>query len=181
MGFAIAEAAIQAGHDVTLLAGPVSIRPPEKAKVLHFTSVADLQSALDANFDSCDVLVMTAAVGDFLVAEKSDQKLSRKAGPITLKLEPTPDVLANIASRKRPGQIVVAFAVEDGTPEAIEAKARQELSAKHTEISVVNTPKAFAASESFACIISADNILLPWAMRPKAELAGELIRLISSQ
>lgn len=181
MGFAIAEAAIRTSHDVTLLTGPVSIPPPEKATVLNFISIADLQSALDTNFDSCDVLIMAAAVGDFIVAEKAEKKISRKAGPITLRLDPTPDVLASIADRKRADQTVVAFAVEDGTPKAIETMARQKLIAKHADISVVNTPAAFASSESLACILSADKVLLPWAKRSKVELAGELVKLISSR
>ncbi len=181
MGFAVAEAAIRAGHDVTLLTGPVSAQLPEHVKVVPFVSVADLQAALDEHFDSCDVLVMAAAVGDFMIKEKLDKKLSRKAGPITLTLQPTPDILANIAARKKPGQTVVAFAVEDGQPQAIETKARHELVTKHADISVVNTPEAFTSTASLACILSADDTLLPWAKRPKTDLARELIQLISAQ
>ena len=181
MGFAVAAAAIEAGHEVTLLAGPVSLPHPEGAKVAEFVSVEDLASALSERFDACDVLVMAAAVGDFQLADSpAAGKLSRKAGPITISLEPTADVLASVARAKKPGQIVVAFAVEQGTPEAILAKARQELADKHADFSVVNTPAAFNSAESLACILDAENILLPWANRPKKDLARQLVRIIST-
>ncbi|RKY28581.1 MAG: hypothetical protein DRP83_00420 [Planctomycetota bacterium] len=181
MGFAVAAAAIEAGHEVTLLAGPVSLPPPEGAKVVPFTSVEDLASALAERCDACDVLVMAAAVGDFQLANgPAATKLSRKAGPITISLEPTDDILARVAQAKKPGQIVVAFAVEQGTPEDILAKARQELADKHADFSVANTPAAFNSAESLACILDAENILLPWAKRPKKDLARQLVRIIST-
>jgi phosphopantothenoylcysteine decarboxylase/phosphopantothenate--cysteine ligase len=183
MGFAVAAAAIEAGHEVTLLTGPVSLHPPEGAKVVPFTSVGDLASATSAHFDSCDVLAMAAAVGDFQLADgPAANKLSRQAGPVTISLEPTEDILATVAQAKRPGQIVVAFAVEDGPDEeAILLKARQELADKHADLSVVNTPAAFNSAESLACIIDAKNIPLPWAKRSKQDLARQLVRLISAR
>ncbi|MCD4823998.1 MAG: hypothetical protein K8S55_05285 [Phycisphaerae bacterium] len=181
MGFAVAAAAVAAGHDVTLLVGPGLADPPAGVVVVPFVSVADLQAGLDEHFDDCDALVMAAAVGDFHVANPAETKLSRKAGPVTIELLPTEDLLAGVAGRKRPGQTVVAFAVEDGTPEEIQAKARAELAAKRADFSVVNTPEAMGAAASLACILTAETILLPWAHREKRELARHIIKLLEAE
>ena len=88
--------------------------------VVPFVSVQDLKADLEERFDQCDALVMAAAVGDFRPEKILPYKLSRRDGPMTLKLYPTEDILAGLGQRKRAGQIIVAFAVEDVTPEQVE-------------------------------------------------------------
>ena len=181
MGVAVARAAIAAGHEVTLLLGAgATAEPPEGCRTVRFTSVEDLRQALDEHFGKCDALVMSAAVGDFRPERRSDGKLARADGPVTLRLLPTEDLLAGLAARKRPGQVVVAFAVEQPPPEAAEAKARAEMGPKGADFVVVNTPAAIGAHESLACILSADGLALPWASRPKEQLAAEIIRLLAT-
>jgi len=181
MGYAVAAAAAAAGHEVTLLTGPVALTPPAGCQVVRFVSVEDLQQAMGERFDACDVLVMTAAVGDFRPDKVSPAKLSRSCGPLTLRLIPTEDVLAGFRERKRRGQIVVGFAVEDGTPPQMEAKARSEMAAKGSDFTVVNTPAAMGARESSACILSPRKVLLPWGVRTKDELAGEIVAIVGSR
>ncbi|MBS3821482.1 MAG: hypothetical protein KGY81_06950 [Phycisphaerae bacterium] len=180
MGYAVAAAAREAGHEVTLLTGPVALDAPEGVTVQRFTTVAELKHVMDACFSDCDVLVMTAAVGDFTVAEKADSKLSRRGGPVQITLVPTEDVLANVAAGKGEGQFIVAFAVEDGPREQIETKARDELARKGGDIVVLNTPAAMDVDASEATILSASETLLPWARREKTDLAAEIIRLIDA-
>jgi phosphopantothenoylcysteine decarboxylase / phosphopantothenate---cysteine ligase len=178
-GYALAKAALAAGHDVTLLTGPVSLEPPTGCRIVSFVSVDDLEKAIDEHFPACDALIMAAAVGDFTV-EKMPGKLSRSSGPITLKLKPTPDLLAGCAAKRRPGQVLVAFAVEGGNREEAQARAAAKLAAKGADFIVVNPPEAMAGRESLACVIVAvGRIVLPWANRPKETLAAEIIRLIS--
>jgi phosphopantothenoylcysteine decarboxylase / phosphopantothenate---cysteine ligase len=172
MGFAVAAAAAAAGHEVTLLAGPVELPPPTGCQVVRFVSVEDLSAALAARFADCDALVMTAAVGDFRPERRVDGKIPRRGGAVTARLVPTEDVLAGLARGKRPGQVVVAFAVEDPPPAAAEAKARADLV-------VVNTPAAMGAQESDACILGSAGVLLPWGRRTKQELAEEVVKLLS--
>ncbi len=178
MGCAVAEAAVRAGHDVTLLAGRLASAMPEDCEIISFDSVDDLKAALHERFDACDVLVMAAAVGDFRPAETYPAKLPRAGGPITIHLIPTEDILGGLREKKRDGQIVVAFAVEDGPEDQIEAKARAEMAAKAADYVVVNTPAALAAEKSRACILSADAVVLPWATRRKKQLAEEIIKLM---
>ena len=178
MGFAVAEAAARAAHEVTLLAGPVPLEPPDPCRVVRFVTIDDLQAALAEHFDACDALIMTAAVGDFQPERALPGKIHRSDGPLVLRLFPTEDLLAGVAAGKRPDQIVVAFAVEAGPRKLVEAKAREEMADKHADYVVVNTPQAIAAPDSRACILRGDRVVLPWARRDKPKLAEEIIRLL---
>lgn len=178
MGYAVAGAAARAGHEVTLLTGPVSEQPPKGCRAVPFQTVAELKAALDERFDACDTLVMAAAVGDFRPERVLCGKIPRRAGPVTLRLVPTEDILAGLARRKRQGQIIVAFAVKAGPAEQIEAKARAEMAAKGADFVVVNTPAAMAQPRSRACILTPAGTVLPWAERTKDELAEAIVELI---
>jgi phosphopantothenoylcysteine decarboxylase/phosphopantothenate--cysteine ligase len=189
MGCAIAAAGRKAGDSVTLLHGPIDesilgdLAEDAGCQKIPFMSVADLQRALTEHFPACDALIMAAAVGDFYLAEpffEKTKKIHRSTGPITLELTPTPDVLAGVAAGKKENQKIVAFAVEDPPLEAAETKARSELKNKHADFVVVNTPDAFTAPQSQACILSADATLLPWARRDKLELAEHIVALLHS-
>ena len=182
MGCEVAAAAADA-HDVTLLIGgagaPAAIAPRlDAVRVVSFGGVGDLKEKLAGLFDGCDVLVMAAAVGDFRPAEPFEGKIPRAGGAVTLRLEPTEDILAGLAAGKRSDQIVVAFAVEDGPRERIEAKAMAEMEAKGADCVVVNTPSAMGSDESEACILIRQGVGLPWSYRPKEVLAREIVALI---
>ena len=182
MGCAVAEAAGEAGHNVTLLLakGLVASVTSEKITVVPFITVEDLNRELTARFADCEALVMAAAVGDFRVEEPTKTKLSRSAGPIDLHLVPTEDVVAGVAARKRNDQTVITFAVEDGALDEMEAKARVETAAKNADYVVLNRPAAIGCEESLACILSPAGVALPWAMRPKRQLAREILNLLTS-
>jgi phosphopantothenoylcysteine decarboxylase / phosphopantothenate---cysteine ligase len=191
MGYAVAAAALRRGHDVTLLTGPVATQPPESTRpaagkvarvgacrVVPFISVDGLSAAMRKHFPSADAVVMAAAVGDFRPARVSRRKLSRRGGPITLRLVPTKDVLAGAAAGKKPGQIVLAFAVEDGPRNRAVAKATSEMRRKNADFVLVNTPAAMGASQSEACILSPSGVALPWGRRNKSALAARIVRVL---
>ncbi len=180
MGYAVAAEAAAAGHDVTLITGPVAIEPPAGCEAVHFITVNELTQALEARFDDCDALIMSAAVGDFTVEKTSTGKISRSAGAVQITLEPTDDILAGVGRRKRRGQIIIAFALEDAPVEQAEAKARDEMKRKNADYVVLNTPAAMAADASEACILSSTGTALPWANRSKTDLARQIIALLTT-
>jgi phosphopantothenoylcysteine decarboxylase/phosphopantothenate--cysteine ligase len=175
MGYACAAAAAKAGHDVTLISGPVNLGAPPGCRLIRITSVEELQAELERHFPVCDGLLMAAAVGDFVVEGRMPHKISRKGGPITIRLVPTPDVLAGLTAKRRNDQVIVGFSVEDRHDEA---KARQEMIEKRCDYMVLNPPSAMVADESDACILGAKGLVLPWRHRRKEELAGEVVALL---
>jgi len=181
MGCAVAAAAAAAGHEVTLLLGPVAVVPPDGCRVVRFVSVDDLAAALAERFAQCDALVMAAAVGDFRPEARRAEKIPRRGGPIEILLIPTEDLLAGLAGSKRTSRTIVAFAVESGTHGAAEAKARAEMSAKGADFVVVNPPTAMGAEVGEACILSPRGAVLGWARRPKADLAQRIVRIIEGR
>jgi phosphopantothenoylcysteine decarboxylase/phosphopantothenate--cysteine ligase len=146
--------------------------------LVRFESVDDLRAALAERFDECDALVMTAAVGDFRPQRRVAGKIPRAAGAVTVRLVPTEDILAAMTAGKRPGQVVVAFAVETLPPAGAAAKAQAEMRAKGADFVVVNGPEAMDAPQSRACVLGAAGVVLDWETRTKDELAREIVRLV---
>jgi len=138
-GAAVAEAACESGHDVMLLLGPGPgpREHPHDCRVERFTTSQDLHQLLQANFPDHDVLIMMAAVADYRPAEVLDGKISSDQHiTLTLRLERTPDLLSQIISSKRPGQKVIAFALEPF--EQMQARAAAKLHRKGADAIVAN-------------------------------------------
>lgn len=180
MGCAVASAAVEAGHDVTILLGPCPAEPPAGCEVVRFTTAAELKRELESRFGDCDALVMAAAVGDFTSQPRASGKLRRSNGPVELRLLPTEDLLAGVAAGKRADQRIVAFAVEEGDEEQMSAVGRCKLVAKIADFIVVNSPAAMSAEASRAAILTGDEVLLPWGERTKMELAAEIVGLLTA-
>ena len=133
MGYAVAEAALRRGAKVILISGPTMLKPPSDAEFVQVQTARQMRDAVMGALDGATVVIKTAAVADFTPRHASDQKIKRK-GPITLELEPTPDILAEIAASK--GQrVVVGFAAE--THDTLE-NARKKLESKSLDAIVVN-------------------------------------------
>ncbi|UCF40608.1 MAG: bifunctional phosphopantothenoylcysteine decarboxylase/phosphopantothenate--cysteine ligase CoaBC [Gemmatimonadota bacterium] len=135
MGYRLAEAAYARGARVTLIAGPTTLEPPVGPDLVRITSTAELCAALEQSLPQADVLLMAAAPADFRPAERSDAKRPRADGPLTLSLEPTPDVLERTAAARRPGSVVVGFALEVGSGLT---RAREKLDQKRLDLVVLN-------------------------------------------
>jgi phosphopantothenoylcysteine decarboxylase/phosphopantothenate--cysteine ligase len=138
MGFALAEAARARGADVTVVAGPVSVDPPHGVTIVPVTTALQMQRELREAAPKADVVIMAAAVADYRPAHVSTQKLKRDGGPLTLTLEPNPDILAGLGAVKPKGQFVVGFALE--TQNGID-NARKKLMDKHADLIVLNSPE----------------------------------------
>ena len=179
MGLALASAAAEAGHDVTLLLGPGpddSASPPG-CRVMRFESTADLKRLLDDQWSKHQVLIMAAAVADFRPSTVFDGKLSRDTSkPLTLNLEPTSDLVAHMAATRRPNQRVVAFALEE--PEALQRRATEKLRRKNVDAIVANDLTSFEASHARAIWITADKVEQSPGRISKLELARWILSLI---
>jgi phosphopantothenoylcysteine decarboxylase / phosphopantothenate---cysteine ligase len=138
MGVAIAHEAAALGADVVLVAANVDLPGDPRVRRVPVATAAELQGALEAEFDACDVLVMAAAVVDFRPARVHEGKLKKTGGQedLEVRLERTPDILAGLAGRKRAGQTVVGFAAEHGGG-ALEY-GREKLTRKGLDAIVVN-------------------------------------------
>jgi phosphopantothenoylcysteine decarboxylase / phosphopantothenate---cysteine ligase len=136
MGWALADEAARRGAEVEVIAANVSLPRTPGVSYRDVTSAAELHDAALAAFERCDVLLMTAAVADFRPRDPAAVKLKKDAGPPRLELEPTPDVLAALGERRRPGQTLVGFAAETG-PDAVE-HGRGKLERKRLDLVAVN-------------------------------------------
>ncbi len=135
MGFALARAAWLRGADVTLIAGPTALAPPSFVDVVRVDSTQDLLQAVGTALPRADVLIMAAAPADYRPAKADAVKAKRAAGARDLVLEPTPDVLAQTLEKRKPGAVIVGFALETGDAAA---KAKDKLAAKRLDLVVAN-------------------------------------------
>ena len=138
MGFAIAEAAVERGAEVTLVTGPVSLTDVPGAKMVRVGTACEMKTAVDGAFPSAEIAVFSAAVSDFRPRTVSDRKLKKGADDEALahvELVENPDILASCGAAKREGQVVVGFAAE--TNDVI-GNARSKLSRKKADFIVAN-------------------------------------------
>jgi phosphopantothenoylcysteine decarboxylase/phosphopantothenate--cysteine ligase len=136
MGFAVAEAAAQAGAEVTLIAGPVSLAtPPGVTERIDVRSAAAMQAAVLERADQTDIYIGAAAVGDYRVAQTAPQKLKKHAGAeLALQLIENPDILASLAARD-PHPFLVGFAAET---HAVAEYAKEKLQRKQLGLIAAN-------------------------------------------
>ena len=138
MGYAIAAAAHARGANVTLVSGPTSIEPPSTDEVIKVRSAAQMYAAVMRAAEHADVVVMAAAVADYTPAAAAVGKIAKAAEPLTVTLEPTKDILADLgrASTRRPTPpVLVGFAAETGD---LLAKAREKRARKGADLIVAN-------------------------------------------
>jgi phosphopantothenoylcysteine decarboxylase/phosphopantothenate--cysteine ligase len=179
MGIALAAAATRRGADVTLIAANVTLPEPPGVHRIDVENGEELTNAARAKFPSAHVLLMAAAPADFRASEIATGKLTRDAS-LDLHLEPTEDILANLAATKTDQQTVVAFAAEAG--ENVE-RAKQKLARKKADLMVLNdisNPQiGFESQENAITLIdSASNTHVPQA--PKDTIADAILDRVSS-
>lgn len=137
MGLALAAEATRRGAEVTAICANVALPRPEGVRSVEVETAAELLEAATPAFEEADVLLMAAAVGDFRPASALDDKIAKTGREgLTLELEPTEDVLASLAERRRSGQILVGFAAEYG--EGAVERGREKLKRKGLDAVVVN-------------------------------------------
>jgi phosphopantothenoylcysteine decarboxylase/phosphopantothenate--cysteine ligase len=135
MGYRIAEAAWERAADVVLISGPVALPAPVGVTLRRVETTKQLEEAVRADLPGADVLVMAAAPADYRPAHPSPSKQPRIQGALAVPMEPTDDILSTTEERRKPGSVIVGFALETG--DAVD-KARAKLERKHLDLIVVN-------------------------------------------
>ena len=178
MGFALAEAALEAGWTVDLVAGPVALEEPNGAILYPVVTAEEMFHQVDALFDACDVLIMTAAVSDFRPKTQHAQKEKKADATMTVEFEPTTDILKTMTERKG-HQTVVGFAAET---KDLAAYAKEKLKSKNLDWIVANDVSqagaGFASDTNEVLLIAADGSFLQLGPSDKKDIAVELISLI---
>ncbi len=179
MGFEIAKAARDAGHAVTLVAGPVVLPTPEGVRRVDVTSALEMRDATLAAFRKSDALFMAAAVCDWRPAKRLRGKWRAKdrAGSRTsLALVRNPDILAACGrERVKGGRLVVGFALETGSGIA---RARSKLRRKGADFIVLNDERALNSPRASVLILRGDGSIRRLRNRTKAQIARELVALL---
>ncbi len=172
MGIAVATEAVRRGAAVTLILGPVGLLThPTAIDVVHVRTTDEMRREVLARFDGADAVVMAAAVADFRPKAIAESKLKKDQGVPELVLEPTPDVLSELAERKRT-QVLVGFAAET---EDVEAAGRRKLERKHLDLVVANLvgrdDTGFGSETNDAVILTTGDDDVPMRRWTKTELA----------
>jgi len=179
MGFAVAQAAREAGATVVLVSGPVSQATPAGVRRVDVESAADMLAAVLREIPGTDIFISTAAVADYRPAHAAPQKIKKSTDTLELAMERTPDVLATVAARsERP--FVVGFAAET---EAVEQNARTKLLKKNLDMIAANEvghDKAFDCEDN-ELIVLARGARHELARAGKLTLARGLIALIAQE
>ena len=175
MGYAIAREAMLRGAEVTLISGPVALKPVPGVKLVPITTAQDMLEAVQAALPETDILIKAAAVADYRPAAVSDQKLKKQDGELSIPLERTADILAWVSEHRHPGLFVCGFSME--TENMLE-NSRKKLQKKHLDMIVANNLKTqgagFGVETNVVTLITQDEIQeLP--LMGKDQVAGKLL------
>lgn len=185
MGYAIADALAGRGASVTLVSGPVGgLRPVHGSiRVVNVESAEQMRQACMDEWPGVDMAVMCAAVADYGVANPADVKIKREEGDVPeIRLVKNPDIAAQLGSTKRPGQLLVGFALEtdDGIQHAVDKLGRKNLDAIVLN-SLCDAGAGFGTDTNKVTIIGSDGARIPFELKGKAEVAEDVVDYISSK
>ena len=175
MGYAIAEAALDAGHDVILISGPVNLAPLRNTKFISVSTSDEMFDAVHQHADSSDICVLCAAVADYKPAQVSPTKIKKRAGEFSLELVPTRDILQSLGRRQNREFLLIGFAAET---DHLEANATEKLRKKNCDIIVANDARiGMESDENELLILFRDGEMKRISHAPKKFLAHELVKI----
>jgi len=178
MGFAIAEAALKRGADVTVVAGVTTAAVPSGVTIVNALSAEEMSQAVARESADASVFIGAAAIADYRPAQRAEQKIKKSNDSITLTLERTPDVLSQVAAARTNGMLVIGFAAET---ENVLDNARQKLRAKNLDAIVANDvtrqDSGFDSATNAITIITG-NKTVEWPVMSKREAADRILDVI---
>jgi phosphopantothenoylcysteine decarboxylase/phosphopantothenate--cysteine ligase len=180
MGYAIAEAAIENGHDVFLISGPVNLDPPRGVEFIAVSTGDEMFDAIDRHLRNCDVLVMCAAVADYKPKNYSPGKIKKRDTNLSLELIPTRDILGSLSKQDRQF-LVVGFAAETND---VEENAQKKLRDKNCDMIVANdvsrANSGMESNENEVTILFRNGEKKKISRAPKKIIARELVKIIAN-
>jgi phosphopantothenoylcysteine decarboxylase/phosphopantothenate--cysteine ligase len=175
MGYALAEAAIARGANVILVSGPVPLNPPAGAEVVHVRTAAEMRDAVFANLDPATVIIKCAAVADFRPSTEAKQKIKKTAARLSLELDPTTDILAELG-RKRGDRLLIGFAAET---QDLREEARRKLETKNCDMIVANlvgkSDTGFESESNEVLLALRTGEFIPLPKASKREIADQIL------
>lgn len=180
MGFALAEECMQRGAETTLIAGPVALRCSSQIRRIDVESCEEMRQAAVREFADSDAAILCAAVADYRPDSIASTKLKRESDKLTLHLQPTTDIAAELGEMKQPHQRLVGFALETDNETT---NAEGKLHRKKLDFIVLNSMRnsgtCFRSDDNQICIIDHNGQTL-FEKKPKADVAHDIIdRLVS--
>lgn len=174
MGYAIAGAAAAAGHRVTLVSGPVALRPPAGVRTVQVETGTEMSRATKQAFKSADAAIFCAAVCDYRPARMSSKKLPKSTDGFSLLLVPTEDIAAALGKTKG-NRVTIGFALEDhdGRKHAL-----GKLKRKRFDAIVLNDLGNIGGDRAAATLILADGTSEHWHLASKVQMGRRIIRLL---
>lgn len=177
MGAALAEAAINAGHEVVIVSGPVDVKYHADATVHWVISTEDMLCAAEEAFEHCDGLIGVAAPCDYRPRRVADRKIAKTGEPLVLHLIETPDIVATLGTEKGP-RWVVGFALQS---EDHRFKAIRKLEQKRCDLIVLNEPSAMEATANTIEVLDTSGEPILQASDTKEEVARQILGLIEKR
>jgi phosphopantothenoylcysteine decarboxylase / phosphopantothenate---cysteine ligase len=178
MGYALAEAALAEGHDVTLISGPVNLEAPQNIKLISVSTSDEMFEAVHRHADQCDICVSCAAVADYKPANVSSTKIKKRGVKFSLELIPTRDILDSLGQRQDRQFVLVGFAAET---DHVEENAAKKLRAKNCDIMVANDVSAadsgMESNVNEVTILFRDREKKKISRAPKKIIARELVKI----
>jgi len=180
MGYAIADAMIDAGADVTLISGPVSLKQPDRCTLVSVTSAHEMLEAATEAAKGTDIFISAAAVADYYIPESSDQKIKKKSDKMTLNLAKTPDIVS-IVKENNPKLFVLGFAAET---QNVEQYAHEKLASKNLDAIIANDVSrediGFNSDDNEALWVEQESTH-HFSKCNKAQLARDLVALLATK
>lgn len=178
MGRALAEAALDLGHAVTIVSGPVAIDYPAAATVERIVTTDELLAACQRLFPDCDGAIGAAAPCDYRPRKVSEQKLAKTGQPLLLELIETPDVMATLGASKRPDQWLVGFALETDDQRF---RALTKLEKKSCDLIILNGPAAMDALDNQVEVLDKSGAIVASFGGAKEAVARAILRTIDER
>ena len=177
MGRSLAEAAIQAGHTVTIVSGPVHIDYPSEARVVRVVSTEEMLAAAEELFVEADGLIGVAAPCDYRPERVEDHKIKKNRGPLILHLIETPDIVATLGANKG-DRWVVGFALETDDHRF---RAITKLERKNCDLIVLNEPAAMDSQKNNIHMLNGNGDVVLSTSGHKKNIAAEIFQVIESE